>query len=205
VIGVVGDATYGGLDEPQVTPAVFIPYTFYPSPGGWLFARATVDPATAIHTVKARLGDRMVYAESLQWQLETWGWGKQRLMTEILGLYAGVALALAAAGLYGVVSFAVTRRTRELGIRMALGAGRGAVVRLVLGSTAAMVGIGLVAGVILSAVLAPVFSSWGGGSLFTSLNLVGAALIFMIVAAIACGVPVYRAMKVDPMVALRYE
>jgi putative ABC transport system permease protein len=88
---------------------------------------------------------------------------------------------------------------------MALGARRGAVVRLVLAPTAAMVGVGLVAGVILSALLAPVFSSWGGGSLFTSSNLIGVALIFMVVAVIACGVPAYRATKVDPMIALRYE
>jgi putative ABC transport system permease protein len=133
------------------------------------------------------------------------GWGRERLMTEILGLYSSIALVLAGAGLYGVVSFTVRRRTQELGIRIALGAGRGAVVRLVLTSTATMVGIGLVAGFALSALLTPVISAWGGGSLFTPLNLLGAASILVLVAVIACAVPARRATKVDPMVALRYE
>ncbi len=205
VIGVIGDATYGALDEPRARPAVFVPYTFSGILGGPLFARATGDPTTAIHSVKARLGERMIYGQLLQWQLETWGWGDQRLMTEILGLYAGIALVLAAAGLFGVVSFAVTRRTPELGIRMVLGAGRGAVVRLVLTSTATMVGAGLVAGVALSALLAPAISAWGGGSPLTWPCLLGAASILLLVALIACAVPARRAARVDPMVALRYE
>lgn len=205
VIGVVGDATNGDLDDPQVRPAVFIPYTFSPARGGLLFARASDDPVTAIRSVSARLREVVIYARTLQWELDTWGWGSERLMTEILGLYAGIALVLAAAGLYGVVSFAVTQRSHELGIRMALGAGRGAVVRLVLASTAAMLAIGVVAGFILSAILTPIISAWGGGSLFAPFNLFGASLILVIVAAIACGFPAWRAASIDPMKVLRAE
>jgi hypothetical protein len=205
VIGVVGDATNGPLDHPQVRPAVFIPYTFSPALGGLLFARASDDPVTAIRSVRARLPEGVVYARTLQGELDSWGWGRERLMTEILGLYAGIALVLAAAGLYGVVSFAVTQRSHELGIRMALGAGRGAVVRLVLASTAVMLGIGLVAGFIISAILAPVISAWGGGSLFAPFNLLGASLILVIVAAIACAFPAWRGASIDPMKLLRAE
>jgi predicted permease len=205
VIGVFGDATNGALDDPQVKPAVFIPYTFSPARGGLLYARASDDPVTAIRSVRARLREGVVYAETLQWELDSWGWGRERLMTEILGLYAGVALVLAAAGLYGVVSFAVTQRTQELGIRMALGAGRGAVVQLVLASTAAMLGVGVVAGFIISAILGPVVSARGGGGLLEPLNLLGAALVLVIVAAIACALPAWRAASIDPMQALRVE
>jgi len=205
VIGVVGDATNGPLDHPQVRPAVFIPYTFSTALGGLLFARASDDPVTAIRSVRARLPEGVVYAHTLQGELDSWGWGRERLMTEILGLYAGIALVLAAAGLYGVVSFAVTQRSHELGIRMALGAGRGAVVRLVLASTAVMLGIGLVAGFIISAILAPIISASGGGSLFAPFNLFGASLILVIVAAIACGFPAWRGASIDLMKVLRAE
>ncbi len=104
-----------------------------------------------------------------------------------------------------MVSFAVTQRTQELGIRIALGAGRGAVMRLVLGSTAAMVGVGVAAGLIISAMLGPIVSAWGGGRLSEPLTLLGATLILVLVAAIACVLPAWRAASIDPMQALRVE
>jgi ABC-type antimicrobial peptide transport system permease subunit len=133
------------------------------------------------------------------------GWGRERLMTEILGLYSSIALVLGAAGLYGVVSFAVAQRFQELGIRMALGATRGAVVRLVLASTAAMFALGLVGGTIVSTILAPLVSDWGGSNLLGPSNLLVASLILGIVAAIACVFPAWRAATIDPMKALRVQ
>lgn len=206
VIGVVGDATMGDLDGPQLRPAVFIPYTLSPADGGLLFARASDDPAMAMRSLSAaRLRGTVVYARTLQSELDAWGWGRERLLTEVLGLYGGVALLLAAAGIYGVVSFAVTQRTQELGIRMALGAGRGTVVRLVLASTAAMIGIGLGAGIIISAILATFTSSWSGSSLFAVSSLPGASLVVVMVSAIACVFPAWRAASTNPMKALRFD
>ena len=205
VIGVAGDATNGALDHGEVRPAVFIPYASSGISGGLLFARVSDDPATAIRSIRARLPDEVVYAHTLKSELDSWGWGSERMMTEVFGLYAGIALVLAAAGLYGVVSFAVTQRSHELGIRMALGAGRGAAVRLVLASTAAMLGLGLVAGFIISAILTPIISAWGGGSLFAPFNLFGASLILVIAAAIACAFSAWRAASIDPMKVLRAE
>ncbi|HTQ61889.1 MAG TPA: ADOP family duplicated permease [Candidatus Solibacter sp.] len=211
VIGVVGDASNNDLDHPEVRPAVFLPNTFGPPLlGGTLYVRASGDPETAIRSVKARLlqlNPSLVVndAHTLQWELDNWGWGRERLIAAIFALYAVIALLLAATGLYSVVSFAVTQRTQELGIRMALGAGHGSIVHLVLSSTAAMLGIGIAAGLIISAILGPLVSAWGGGSLSQPLTLLGAALILVLVAAIACVLPAWRAASIDPMQVLRAE
>jgi predicted permease len=209
VIGVVGDATNDDLDHPRVRPAVFLPVSLYPVPAE-LYARASGDPLTAIRSVTARISESgpnwvVTQAETLRSELDSLGWGRERLIAAIFTFYAGIALTLAAGGLYGVVSFAVTQRTRELGIRMALGARRGRVVRLVLGSTVAMVGVGVATGLMVSLMLGPIVSAWGGGRLSEPLNLLGASLILVIVAALACAFPAWRAASIDPMKVLRAE
>ena len=211
VIGVVGDATNDDLDHPLVRPAIFLPSSFGPPIlGGVLYVRATGDTETAMRSVKARLlqlDPELVVQDvrTLQWELDNWGWGRERMIAAIFALYAGIALVLAATGLYSVVSFAVTQRTQELGIRMALGAGRGSVVQLVLATTAAMLGVGIAAGLAMSAILAPLVSAWGGVGLSQSLTLVGAVLILVLVATVACILPAWRAASIDPMQVLRNE
>jgi ABC-type antimicrobial peptide transport system permease subunit len=210
VIGVVGDATNDNLDHPQVRPAIFMPSSFGNLvPGVVIFVRASSDPETTIRSVRARLRELdpdvvVVYARNFQSDL-SWEWARERLITTILSLYGGIALILAVTGLYSVVSFTVTQRTQELGIRIALGAGRGSVARLVLSSTAAMLGLGVLAGLILSAILSPLVSTWGGGHLSQPLTLFGAALVLVLVAVIACAVPAWRAASTDPMKVLRAE
>jgi putative ABC transport system permease protein len=211
VIGLVGDATNDDLDHPRVRPAIFLPNSFGPPIlGGTLYVRASGDTETAMRSVKARLRqlnpDLVVQdARTLQWELDNWGWGRERLIAAIFALYAFVGLVLAATGLYSVVSFAVVQRTQELGIRMALGAGRSSVVQLVLSSTAAMLGIGIAAGLIISAMVGPLVAAWGGGSLSQPLTLLGAALTLVLVAGIACVLPSWRAASIDPVQALRVE
>jgi hypothetical protein len=210
VIGVVGDASNGDPDHPQVRPAVFVPNSFFSVLRLSLYARAAGDTETAIRSAKARLlqvsPEAVIEgARTLQWELDNWVWGRERLIAAIFAFYALVALILAATGLYSVVSFAVVQRTQEVGIRMALGAGRGSVVRLVLSSTLAMLGIGVIAGVVISAMVGPLVSAWGGGSLSQPTTLLGAALILALVAAIACLLPAWRAASVDPVQALRVE
>jgi len=209
VIGVVGDAKNGGLEHP-VKPAIFLPYSFVLTPDEDLIVRASGDPETAIRSVKERL--REVNAEfvvgrdhTLIWWLDTDGWGRERFIATLFGLFAALALILAATGLYSVVSFSVTQRTQELGIRMALGARPASVVTLVLGSTAAMLSIGVVVGLLLSVILSRVVASWAGGSSRDPLTLLLAACILMLVAGIACVLPAWRAASIDPMRALRVE
>ena len=209
VIGVVGDAKNDGLDHP-VKPAIFVPYSFVLPPEEALIVRASGDPETAIRSVKERLREinpEMVVGRdhTLTWWLDTEGWGRERFIATLFGLFATLALVLAATGLYSVVSFAVTQRTQELGIRMALGARPGNVVQLVLGSTAATLGAGVAVGLILSVILNRLVSSWAGGSSRDPVTLVGAASILILVAGIACVLPARRAASIDPMRALRVE
>jgi predicted permease len=209
VIGVVGDARNDGLDRPT-KPAVFLPYSFVLPPDEQLFVRANGNPEAAIQSVKRRLHELnadMVVGENhtLSWWLETQAWGQGRFIATLFSLFAILALALAATGLYSVVSFAVTQRTQEVGIRMALGAPRVSILRLVISSTAFMLAAGLFIGFGLSIALSRVVGSWAGGSPRDPLTLLSAALVLVLVSVIACVVPAWRAASLDPSVALRYE
>jgi predicted permease len=209
VIGVVGDAKNDGLDHP-VKPAIFLPYSFVLVPDERFILRASGDPDTAIRSVKERLREinpEFVVGQdhTLSWWLDTDGWGRERFIATLFGLFAALALVLAATGLYSVVSFAVTQRTQELGIRMALGARPASVVKLVLASTAAMLAAGIAVGLTLSVVLNRVVASWAGGSSRDPLTLILAACILFLVAGIACVLPAWRAASIDPMRALRVE
>jgi len=133
------------------------------------------------------------------------GWGRERFIATLFSLFALLALALAATGLYSVVSYAVNQRTQEVGIRMALGAQRASIIRLVLTSTAAMLGIGMTVGVALSIVLSRIVASWAGSSSRDPLTLLASALLLVAVAAIACVFPAWRAATIHPMEALRTE
>lgn len=144
-------------------------------------------------------------AHTMVWWLNTQGWGQGRFIATLFSLFAVLALALAATGLYSVVSFAVTQRTQEVGIRMALGAPRANILRLVISSTAVMLAAGLVVGLGLSVVLSRVVGSWAGGSPRDPVTLLSAALALVLVSVVACVAPAWRAASVDPVVALRYE
>ena len=210
IIGVVADTRDDGLERP-VKPAVFLPYSFVLPPDVGLMVRASTSPDAAIQSVKRRLRElnpelTVTGDHTLAWWLETRGWGQGRFIATLFSLFALLALALAAAGLYSVVSFSVTQRTQEVGIRMALGAPRTNILRLVISSTALMLAAGVAVGLVLSLALDHIIRAWaGGGSPRDPLTLLMSALILITVATIACVVPAWRAATVDPVVALRYE
>jgi ABC-type antimicrobial peptide transport system permease subunit len=118
-------------------------------------------------------------------------------------LFAVLGLVLAAVGLYSVVSYTVAQRTSEFGIRMALGAPRAHVLRIVFASTVMSVGCGLAAGLVLTLALERLLAHWAEGSSRDPLVVVAAALLLSLVAAVACAVPARRASRVDPALALR--
>jgi predicted permease len=209
IIGVVADARNDGLDHPT-KPAVFLPYSFILPPDEALLVRSAGNPDVALQSVKKQL--RQVNADlvvgqdhTLVWWLETQGWGQGRFVATLFSLFAILALALAATGLYSVVSFAVTQRTQEVGLRMALGAPRSNILQLVIRSTAIMLAAGVVVGLGLSVALNRVVGAWAGGSPRDPAILFSAALVLVLVSAVACIAPAWRAASVDPAVALRYE
>ncbi len=130
----------------------------------------------------------------------------QRFSMAVLGIFALLALALASVGIYGVISYLVGQRTQEIGIRVALGANRSDVLRMVLGDGMKMTLIGVVIGLAAAAGLTRLMASLlFGVSATDPLTFTAVAILLSIVALAACYIPARRAMRVDPMVALRYE
>ena len=132
-------------------------------------------------------------------------YAQQRLMARLFAIFSGLAVLLAAAGLYSVVSYGVATRTNEFGIRMALGARAWDVVRLVLSATSASVGGGLAAGLALSLIFDNLAQKWLTESSRDPIILCGSAVLLVAVAGLACFAPARRAASVDPSEALRYE
>jgi len=211
IVGVVADKRDDGLRKP-ILPEAFIPYTL--AMGMWtqILVRSEASPLTLLHAIGKQVNsidpDQQIQGDVHdleQWIQDEQEWQQEHLVAWLFGAFAVLALALAAAGLYSVVSFSVEQRTNEFGIRMALGAQRADVLRLVFASMAASVGGGLLAGILLSVALSNALANWAEGSSRDVLVLLGATVVLSAVAAIACAGPARRASGADPMSALRYE
>src|ERR1700738_2063209 len=201
IVGVVADACNDGLRNP-VKPAVFIPYTLSLSEGTQILARSEVPPLTLMHAVGKQVSavnpEQQIYnnVEDLSvWISEEPEWQQDHLVSWIFGLFAVLGLALAAVGLYSVVSYTVAQRTNEFGIRMALGAQRGHVLEIVFTATVVSVGSGIGAGLLLALALHKVLSHWAEGSSRDPLILLAVTLLLTLVATIACAVPARRASR----------
>jgi ABC-type antimicrobial peptide transport system permease subunit len=143
-------------------------------------------------------------------ELETWitdetEWQQGRLVSWIFGAFAGLALVLAAVGLFSVVSYTVAQRTNEFGIRMALGAQRGHVLRIVFASTFVSVGCGILIGLAFTFALNRIIAKWVAGNPNNPIILLEGTILLVLVSAIACALPALRAARLNPMTALRCE
>jgi ABC-type antimicrobial peptide transport system permease subunit len=210
IVGIVADSKYGELRDDAI-PSAFVPVSQSPSPGPGmaLVIYSPQNPAKIIEAFKSRMTERFPLVRSYPFEFERMIMDRQvreRLMALLSGFFGGLAALLAMIGLYGVISFMVTRRRNEIGIRVALGAHRGQVVRMILGEAVWMVAAGVVIGSVLSLAAAR-----GATSLLFGLKpndpltYVAAALVMGLIALLASVIPAHRAAKQDPMVALRSE
>jgi predicted permease len=172
--------------------------------------RTEGDPEQVMGSVRRTVAEldpgEVVYAVETLDEVLSDSLAARRLTMLLLGLFALLALVLACVGIYGVISYLVGERTREIGVRMALGARRSDVLRLVLGQGAKMASIGVAMGIVAALVLARLMrSQLYGVTAHDPLTFAGVAATLFVVALAACYLPARRAMKVDPLVALRYE
>jgi predicted permease len=211
IVGVVGDALDDGLGKP-VKPAIYIPYTVWMPVFTQVLVRTDGPPLSILHDVRRQIHEvdadqqTMSKVRSLEeWITNQREWSQQHLVAMLFGAFAALALSLAAIGLYSVVSYTVAQRTNEFGIRMALGAQRHDVLRIVFLSTASSVVTGIIVGVVLSLAMKRVVAQWAQGSSISFAVLLGVTVLLATVAALASVLPAHRASSVDPMQALRYE
>ncbi|MFL6568733.1 MAG: FtsX-like permease family protein, partial [Chthoniobacterales bacterium] len=209
VVGVVGDVRDKGLDAtPQ--PTVYVNYFQRGSSSDFSFVvRARGDAAALISAMRreaqAANPEMPIKFETLE-QIVSSSLDNRRFSMVMVGVFAAAALALAMVGLYGIMAYITAERTTEVGIRMALGAQRGDVLRMILKQSFALVSLGILAGVVAAfagtRLLASLLYGIGAADLVT---YGGVVLLLLLAALVATLVPARRAMSVDPIIALRHE
>jgi len=209
VVGVVQDVKQAGLDAPP-TMQIYLPHAQYRNGGLTLVVRTKSDPLNLAAEVRGQVTEvdpeQAVSNIASMDQVLFDSISSRRFSATLLGALAGLGLLLASVGVYGVISYGVSQRTREIGIRMALGAARGDVLSLVVGEGLKLLLLGVGAGAISSLLLTPVLSGLlFGVSPRDPVAFAASAVFLAAVALLACYVPARRASRIDPMVALRYE
>lgn len=209
VIGVVGDVRYIGLDR-QPVPVVFTSTDQFPASALTLAVRTRIVPESLAGAIRREVqnldSEQPIYHVATMEQRVADSVGSQRFDTSLLGLFAAIALLLAVVGIYGVMSYWVTQRTHEIGVRVALGAQPGQVLKLVLAKAAWLTVSGLAIGLVGAFVLARSLSGLlFGVSPIDLVTFLIASAALAAIAMVASWQPARRAAGVDPMVALRYE
>ncbi|MGH9940633.1 MAG: FtsX-like permease family protein, partial [Blastocatellia bacterium] len=213
VVGIIGDVKEMGLEAPAKAEMFFpyqqLPDMFWNIPRD-LAVRTTGDPMSVAAAVRQAVWsvDRDQPVSNIRTMDEILAEEvtQRRIGMTLLAAFAALALLLASLGIYGVLSYAVTQRTQEIGIRMALGAGRGDVLRMVLANGMRLVTAGVAIGLGVSFALTRLMAGLlFGVSASDPHTLAGVTLLLTAVALLACYLPARRATKVDPMIALRTE
>jgi putative ABC transport system permease protein len=208
IVGIVGDTRESILDEPQ--PYMYVPFGQQTCDFTCFAVRTDNDPLGLIGTVRGEVASLTKETTPFRFKtLEQYlaaSVAQRRFTMIVVGLYAAAALLLASIGIYGVVSHTMSQRTQEIGIRMAVGAQRGDVLRLVIKHGLRLVVVGVGIGLLISLASTRVLTSMlYEVSPADPMTFLGVALLLAAIALVACYIPARRAAKVDPMVALRYE
>jgi putative ABC transport system permease protein len=212
IVGIVGDVRRQGLDA-DATPELFVPYRQYPwqnTPRCFL-VRSSTDPAALTNSIRHIVSEMdseqaIDSPHTMEQVIRFRSLSDRSFNMVLLGSLAGIALVLAVVGIFGVISFSVTQRTAELGVRMALGARPADILKLVLLQGLRIAALGISIGILASLALTQTMSSLlFRVSALDPLTLSGVAILLLAVTLLASYLPARRASKVDPMVALRYE
>jgi predicted lysophospholipase L1 biosynthesis ABC-type transport system permease subunit len=209
IVGVIGDVRHGGLEEvPQ--PELYINYLQGPPVAPFIVLRTTSDPALLAETVRAearRIDKNLpLYDIRTMATLRSEAVSTRRFILLIVGAFGALALGLAAIGVYGVMSLIVSERTREVGVRLALGAEPAQLLTMIVGQAAKLAGLGVIAGLAMSLPIAPLLDSQLYGiTSFDPLTFVSVPIALLVIAALAAMVPARKAMRIDPLAALRIE
>jgi len=222
IVGIVNHVTYAGLQDSGPANQYQAYYSLYQDPDQWvpinypdasIIVRTPLDAATLIPAIKAAVyqdsSDQPIYNVQTMQQIISYSMSEQRFPMILLGAFAGLALLLASVGIYGMISYSVTQREQEIGIRMALGADKAKVLRLFISQELKLVFGGIAIGSIGALILTRTLRSfshllYGVGSQ-DPLTFATVSIVLIALAALAGYIPARRAAKVDPIVALRYE
>jgi predicted permease len=209
VVGVVADTPNNGLRDP-ISPTVYVPYTLVVPDGFLLVIRTKGNPLSVVHAVREQIhtvdADQVVNeVRTADQMLDSEGWGRERFTASLFIAFGFLGLTLAAVGLHSVVSYVVSQKAHEIGVRMALGARGSDIVRMVMKSSLATVAAGLCLGLLTSIALSKLLAHWTEDSVRDPMLLIAIVLIVLSATSFASLLPAWRAMRVDPAVALRHE
>jgi putative ABC transport system permease protein len=209
IVGVVGDVKFTGLDTPYI-PEMYLPQAQNPFATMNLVVRSSSSPQALVAAVRQKVADLdpslpFTQISSMSDVLSA-SVAQPRLTAQFTGFFAALALLLMAVGIYGVLAYSVTQRTRELGIRMALGASRGEILKMVVGQGMRLVVSGLAIGLVVSLIATRLLATllFGTGAR-DPLTFAAVILLLMAVTLLAAYIAARRASMVDPIIALRYE
>jgi predicted lysophospholipase L1 biosynthesis ABC-type transport system permease subunit len=209
IVGVAGDTPNVGLHEPPA-PSIYVPYTLMLSDSLYVILRTSHDPRLMTRSIREAVrtvdpNQPVNVVRTAEDVLASAGWARERFVTWLLLGFAVFALMLAVVGLYSVVSYSVSSRFKEFGIRMALGAGRGRIVNAAVQPAVLAIVAGLFAGLALSVGLNKVVAQWSIGNLNDPVVLVAVSLVLFVAAVMSAAIPANRAASIQPADALRID
>ncbi|HEY4816582.1 MAG TPA: ABC transporter permease [Candidatus Acidoferrum sp.] len=210
IVGVVADVKNNGLQDP-VQPEVWVPYTMTASGARGVLVRTGPEPMTLMNPIRQEIwatdsNVALTFTGTLESFIASFSYAGPRFGFLLMTVFGSIGLVLVTIGVYSVLAYTTTRRTHEIGIRMALGAEKRDVLRLVIRMGLGLVGGGIILGIVASLAVARVIATqlWGV-SAYDPITLTTVSALLLITGIVACWVPARRASRVDPLIALRYE